>query len=87
MTDNQGDRLDVIIDKLDKASDTLAKTSESLSRGLLVTFAATPPERLEQIIKTLAPMAENIQAIRQQLADMEQVKTSPEPPLAPPKQT
>jgi uncharacterized protein YaaN involved in tellurite resistance len=87
MTDNQGDKLDEIIEKLYKVSETLSKTSENLTRGWMVTFATTPPDKLEQIIKMLAPMAESINAIRQQLADMEQAKKSPVPPLAPLTQT
>ena len=87
MTDNQSNKLDEIIEKLSKVSETLSKTSESLSHGWMVTFATTPPEQLKQIIEMLTPMAEDIQAIRQQLADKERAKTSPEPPLAPPAQT
>jgi prefoldin subunit 5 len=87
MTDNQSNKLDEIIEKLQKVSEALSQTSENLKHGFVVTVVTTPTDKLDKIIQMLTPMAENVQAIRQQLADTEQEKKSPSPPQAPPTQT
>jgi len=76
MTDNQSDKLDLIIQKLDKIINTIS-----------VVTVSNPNPKLDQIIQKLEPIGEKVQEIYQKLEAKEQAKTLLAPPLTPPTQT
>lgn len=83
MTDDQSTRLDEAIAKLQQTAETLSRASHARERSPATSPVGNPPDKLDQIIAMLRPMAENIEALRKELREMEPGKIAPEPPEEP----